>query len=156
VAERDQPIAVFEDRQVMEKAVHALVEEGIVPQRIRVSQAEARRGDVPREHGTILLTGLALGAGTGAVLALVWLYWLAEVTFVPLIYAVFRTLGGAAAGALLGGLLALLVDAVHRGPSEAIAASPGEFIVTVKVPPGRDPSDVRTSLAVHGGHVLLA
>jgi hypothetical protein len=150
-----EPTAVLHEREAMEDAVRRLVEEGVRAQRIRISQGSIRDGVVRTapESGSVLAFGVAIGAVTGAALALAWTYWLsALVAELPLV--VLRTLSGAASGALIGALLTVVVFAAHRKVGDELDAQAGDFVVTVKAPNESAADDVREVLALRGGNLV--
>jgi hypothetical protein len=155
-----EPTAVFHEREAMENAVRGLVEKGIRPQRIRISQGCIEDGGDDRvrtapERGGGLAFGLAIGAAAGAALALVWMYWLSDLVAIPLPLVILRTMGGAASGALVGALLAVIVlFAAHRKVRDELDAKAGDFVVTVRPPNESAANDVREFLALRGGHLV--
>ena len=147
----------------MEEAVRGLVGKGVRPQRIRISQgvpirAGERRVRKAPELGGLLLFGLALGGAVGAAMALAWVHVLSTSAdiVVPLALVVVRMLGEAASGALLGGLIAVLLFAAHRSVREEFAASADDFVVTVVKPPDESAAnEVSAFLARRGGRLVL-
>jgi hypothetical protein len=150
---------VFHDREAMEDAVRALVGQGVSPQRILVSQGtvvDGRARPAP-ERSELVAVGLLVGAVAGATLALLGMVALGLATLVkvPLLWIVLRVLAGAAGGALVGGLVAIFVDALG-GRRREVGTKADDFIVTVKT---RDPSaaeDVGYFLVLRGGAPLQA
>jgi hypothetical protein len=154
---KPEATAVFHGREAMEEAVHDLVDRGVRPTSIRISQGtidEAAEVRTAPEGGDVLPFGLVVGALAGAALAFTWMYLLRGMVDVPLGYVVLRMLGGASSGALLGALVALLLLAAHAMIRDDDAAKTGDFVVRVKSPSEGAARRVRYVLDLHGGEAL--
>lgn len=147
--------AIFHDRTAMEHAVRALELEGVRRRRISIARADATGGvHQPPEASSALSIGGAVGSAIGAVLALLSLAW--AVLDPPFYVIVVRVLVGAATGAILGALVALVTSRLRRESRYQHPAGYRDFLVKVKA---RDPvtaENVRDLLARAGGDVLPA
>lgn len=147
--------AVFHDRMAMEHAVRALELEGVRRRRISIHRADATGGlHQPPEASSALSIGGAVGSAAGAALALFSLAWVAPDP--PFYLIVVRLLVGAATGAILGALLALVSGRLRRETRYQHPAGYRDFLVKVRT---RDPAtaeNVRDLLSRAGGDVLPA
>lgn len=148
--------AVFHDREAMEEAVRALELEGVQRRRIRVSRADASGGGVkgPPEEGSALSIGGALGSAVGAALALVSLGRL--LVDAPFGMLVLRVLLGAASGAIVGMLLALVTGRLRHESRYEHPAGYHDWVVKVKARDRATAENVRDLLSRAGGDVLPA
>jgi prolipoprotein diacylglyceryltransferase len=129
-ARQSEPGAVFHGRAAMEDAVRALV--------------------------AALVLGLGFGAAAGAALALARMFSLRGLVAIPPAFIALRTVGGAASGAVIGALLAIVLYAGHRRDRRRSLAKSEDFIVTVKTPNDGSAGGIREVLALRGGDLFPA
>lgn len=155
VRSQPDPTAVFHKRDEMEDAVRALVKEGVSAQQIRISEATTVDGRVQnlQGQGGVVMTGLAIGAAVGALLALMWLLPLSGSSTSPLWSSVLR---GAASGGIIGALVAVIHYGFARRRKIERGARTGDFVVTVKTRDERVAEDIRQFLSLKGGEPLPA
>lgn len=148
--------AVFHDRAAMEEAVHALELEGVRRRRIRVWRADASGRSVRKapESSTALSIGGALGSAAGGALAL-WSFAFA-LGEAPFWLVVVRVLAGAATGAILGALIALVTSRLRHESRYEQPAGYKDFVVKVKTPDPATADHVRDLLERAGGDPLPA
>lgn len=152
---RLERMAVFHDRERMEEAVRDLVDNGLPPNRIRISQVPFadRPARAVVRPANLLAFGMVIGALTGAALTLVWLFWLNELVALPLALPLIlqRAVSGAASGGIFGALLAALVLAAHHKDRYELDTRTKDFLVTVTTPSTTIADDVCSFLAFRGG-----
>lgn len=152
--------AVFHDRDRMEDAVRELVKEGVPPQVIRVSQGAVDQGQVrtarPQGSAKVMALGLAFGAIAGMALSIVLLLGMRDGYEIPIPFVVLRVIGGAAAGAITGALLASVFYAFTRAASREEDAALGDFVVNVKTRDEQAAADVRSFFAARGAELVPA
>jgi hypothetical protein len=153
-----EPGAVFHERRIMEGAVRSLVAEGVCAQSIRISElADDGGGEpilmTPGRTGLVLM-GLAIGEGTGALMAVVELYILGDLGVLPPALIVVRIAWGALIGAAIGVFLAVIIWSAHHGARQPTRVRSRDFLVTVKSSSEDDAEGVRASLALHGGEIV--
>jgi hypothetical protein len=147
--------AVFHDRTTMNRAVHGLIDEHVVPRKaIHVSQAMMAGHDVvsaPRQRsivGVAAVIGAIVGGGLSFSLLLVTLFFYglpAQALLVVL------------AGAGFGALLAVIGSAVYdpqRGAISSAASLYRDFLVSVDVMSDRQLERVQRALAHRGGELV--
>lgn len=146
--------AVFHDRTALDHAVRALELEGIRRQRVHIYRADFSEGVVhtPPETGSALVVGAAVGAGIGAALALMAIAEMATLLS-PLAIAA-RAIGSALAGALLGGLFAVVLRRLRNENRSRAASEYRDFLVRVDAPDRVSAEKIRDLLALAGGDPL--
>ncbi len=150
MSRRTSARAVFHDRDAVEEAVRALDLEGVQRARIHVCPAAVSEGIVhtPRESGSAASIGVGVGGAIGGVIAIVSLVlWRGPL---PILDMVGRLVGGAGAGAIVGGLLALLGKRSLRALGHPAHTYP-DFLVRVDADDAASLPRIRDLLTLAGG-----
>lgn len=139
--------ARFDDRESMEHAVHALLDEGIRKRAIQVSRTTGQGRRLP-EGGSSMRTGGIVGGLLGVVAVI---FAIATLPTVASFWAIaFRVLGALAGGALAGALAGLILSAIRdRRATEGVG--PLDWLVRVRTDP-EHAGQIRDIFAAHRGH----
>jgi prolipoprotein diacylglyceryltransferase len=103
-----------------------------------------------------MFVALVYGAAAGAALALARMFSVRGLVAIPPAFIALRTVGGAASGAVIGALLAIVLYAGHRRDRRRSLAKSEDFIVTVKTPNDGSAGGIREVLALRGGDLFPA
>ncbi len=150
----DDARAVFHDRTQMEQAVRALELEGVRRGRIHVSRVGTAGGGVQRapESGSVLSIGGAIGSAIGGGIAMLSILWVAGDP--RLLAVVVRVLVGAAGGAFIGALVALIAMRLRSESRYPHHGGHYDYLVRVKTHGSAAAESVRDLLTSAGGDVL--
>jgi hypothetical protein len=148
--------AVFHDRTAMNRAVHGLIDEHVVPRKaIHVSQAMMAGHEVlpappQRSIGAVAaLIGAIVGAGLSFSLLLVTMFFYG----LPA-QALLVVLAGAGFGALLAVIGSAIYDPQRGAISSAASSLYRDFLVSVDVVSDRQLERVQQALAHRGGELV--
>lgn len=141
--------ARFDDRESMESAVHALLDEGFRKRSIRITRTTGS-GHRVREGSSAMRFGGIVGGLLGAVAVI---FAIATLPTVASSWAIaFRLLGAVAGGALTGALAALILSSI-RDRRSVDEAGPLDWLVRVRTDPDRAP-EARDILDGYRGHTF--